>query len=303
VATPSRTDTSIRPAAAAVASVMLWASTFPVYKILFRRMDPVAFVGAHYLLLLVAVFAYLAAIRRRLTLRGRDLRSVIVAGLLGYACLELFFVLGLDRTTAIASAILIATHPIWGMTFSALGARRRPAAREIAGFALGMGGVVVFLGTGGLGGARLGDLLSLAAAITFGAYAAIVERLGERVPQGELVATSLASGGLILVLVSVPAMTSQDWSVVRPADWALVVYSSFGPILLGFVLWAYALNRRGMARTAPFGYLEPLFATTFAVVLLSESFASRPLRGGGLVLAGVILATGWRAEPQTPPAL
>jgi drug/metabolite transporter (DMT)-like permease len=303
VATPFRTDTSIWPAAAAVASVLLWASTFPVYKVLFRRLDPVAFVGAHYLLLLAAVFAYLASIRRRRTLRGRDLRVVVLAGFLGYACLELFFVLGLDRTTAIASAILIATHPIWGMTFSALGARRRPAAHEVAGFALGMLGVVAFLGTGGLGGARLGDLLSLAAAITFGAYAAIVERLGERVPQGELVATSLASGGLILVVASVPAMASQDWSVVRPADWALVVYTSFGPILLGFVLWAYALNRRGMARTAPFGYLEPLFATTFAVVLLNESFASRQLLGGALVLAGVILATGRRVEPRNPPAL
>jgi drug/metabolite transporter (DMT)-like permease len=173
---PSRTDTSLWPALAAVVSVMLWASTFPVYKVLFRRMDPVAFVGAHYLLLLVAVFAYLAAIRRRRTLRGRDLRIVVLAGFLGYACLELFFVLGLDRTTAIASAILIATHPIWGMTFSALGARRRPAVHELAGFAVGMLGVVVFLGTGGLGDARLGDVLSLAAAITFGAYAAMVER-------------------------------------------------------------------------------------------------------------------------------
>ncbi|MGZ4150520.1 MAG: DMT family transporter [Actinomycetota bacterium] len=303
MATPTRTDTSIWPAAAAMASVMLWASTFPVYKILFRRIDPVAFVGAHYLMLIAAVFAYLAAIRRRLTLRGRDLRFVILAGFLGYACLELFFVLGLDRTTAIASAILIATHPIWGMTFAAIGARRRPALHEIVGFALGVGGVVVFLGTGGLGGASLGDLLSLAAAITFGAYAAMIERMGERVPQGELVATSLASGGLILVLVSLPAMASQDWSIVRLADWLLVVYTSFGPILLGFVLWAYALNRRGMARTAPFGYLEPLFATSLAVALLGESFASRQLLGGALVLAGVILATRWRVEPATPPAL
>ena len=303
MATPSRTDTSIWPAAAAMVSVLLWASTFPVYKILFRRLDPVAFVGAHYLMLLVVIFAYLATIRRRRTLHGRDLRFVVLAGFLGYACLEILYVLGLDRTTAIASAILIATHPIWGMSFSAIGARRRPAPHEIAGFTVGMLGVVLFLGANHLGEVRLGDLLSLAAAITFGAYAAMIERMGERVPQGELVATSLASGGLILVLVSLPAMASQDWSVVRMTDWALVVYTSFGPILLGFVLWAWALNRRGMARTAPVGYLEPLFATSLAVVLLGESFATRQLLGGALVLAGVILATGWRAEPRTPPAL
>jgi drug/metabolite transporter (DMT)-like permease len=291
-------------ATAAVVSVALWASTFTVFKIAFRRLDPLAFTGVRYLLLTALATGYLVWRRGRVAPSpSRDLRLVALAGVFGYFLLELTFVLGLDRTSVVASAILVATHPIWGVTFVAIGARRRPTGREVAGLAVGMAGVVVFLGAGGLGEVRSGDLLSLGTAISFGIYGAMIDRLGDRVPQGEMVATSMAAGGVLLVLVSIPALFAQDWSAPLPADWASVAYAALGPILLGFVLWAWALRRRGMARTAPFGYLEPIFATALAVAVLGESFTASQVVGGALVLVGVILAAGAAAEPEVPPAL
>jgi drug/metabolite transporter (DMT)-like permease len=291
-------------APAAVVSVALWASTFTLFTIAFRRLDPLAFTGVRYLLLTSLAAAYLTRRRRRVPGSPRsDVRLAALAGVFGYFLLEFTFVLGLDRTTVVASAILVATHPIWGVAFASLAARRRPAPRELAGLAVGMAGVVVFVGSSGLGEVRAGDLLSLGTAIAFGIYGAIVDRLGERMPQGEMVATSMASGGVLLLLVSIPAMLAQDWSVVLPSDWAIIVYSALGPILLGFVLWAWALKRRGMTRTAPCGYLEPIFATVLAFVVLGEWFTIPQLVGGGLVLAGVMLAAGTRAEPEVPPPL
>lgn len=290
-------------AVAAVVSVALWGSTFTLFTIVFRRLDPLAFTGMRYLLLVALAGGYLVRCRRRRSSSPRDVRAAMAAGLFGYFLLELTFVLGLDRTSVVASAILVATHPIWGVAFASLAARRRPAPHELAGLAVGMAGVLVFVGSSGLGEVRVGDLLSLGTAITFGIYATIVERLGQRMPRGELVATSMTTGGVALIAVSVPAMLAQDWSVVRPVDWVVVVYSALGPILLGFVLWAWALQHRGMARTAPFGYLEPIFATALAFVVLGEWFTTPQLVGAALVLAGVILAAGSRAEPDVPPAL
>lgn len=291
-------------AAAAVISVALWASTFTLFTIAFRRLDPLAFTGVRYLLLTSLAGAFLVRWRRRRGASPRhDVRAAMIAGLFGYVLLELTFVLGLDRTSVVASAILVATHPIWSVAFASIAARRRPAPRELAGLGLGMAGVVVFLGSSGVVEVRAGDLLSLGTAVSFGIYAAILDRVSGRMPQGELVATSMATGGVVLIAVSVPAMFAQDWSTVRPVDWAIVVYSALGPILLGFVLWAWALKRRGMARTAPIGYLEPIFATALAFVVLGEWFTAPQLVGGALVLAGVVLAAGSRAEPEIPPAL
>jgi drug/metabolite transporter (DMT)-like permease len=291
-------------AGAAVLSVALWASTFTLFTIAFRRLDPLAFTGVRYLLLTSLGAAYLVRWRgRRGTSPRRDVRTAMVAGMFGYFLLELTFVLGLDRTSVVASAILVATHPIWGVAFASIAARRRPGGREIAGLAVGMGGVLVFLGSGGVGEVRAGDVLSLGTAIVFGVYGAIIDRLGGRMPQPEMVATSMTTGGLALLVVSIPAMLAQDWSVVRPVDWVIVVYSALGPILLGFVLWAWALKRRGMARTAPFGYLEPIFATVLAFAVLGEWFTGPQMVGGALVLAGVVLAAGSNVEPEVPPPL
>jgi O-acetylserine/cysteine efflux transporter len=290
-------------AGAAVVSVALWASTFTLFTVAFRRLDPLAFTGVRYLLLVTLAAGYLWRRRHRGPSPSRDVRAAMVAGVFGYFLLESTFVLGLDRTSVVASAILVATHPIWGVTFASLAARRRPAPRELAGLVVGMVGVLIFLGSSGIGEVRAGDLLSLGTAISFGVYGAIVDRLGERMPQGEMVATSMTTGGVLLIAASVPAMVAQDWSAVRPADWAIVVFSALGPILLGFVLWAWALKRRGMTRTAPFGYLEPIFATALAFVVLDEWFTTPQLVGGALVLGGVVLAAGSRAEPEVPAPL
>ncbi len=291
-------------AGAAIVSVALWASTFTLFTIAFRRLDPLAFTGARYLLLTTLAVGYLTWWGRgRRRSSRRDLRLAAVAGFFGYFMLEFLFVLGLERTTVVASAILIATHPIWGVTFASLASRTRPTRRGLAGLAVGMAGVIVFVGSSGVDEVRAGDLLSLGAAIAFGIYGAIVDRLGGRMPQGEMVATSMATGGAVLIVVSIPAMLTQDWSTAVPGDWAVIVYSALGPVLLGFALWAWALKRRGMARTAPFGYLEPIFATLLAFVVLGEWLTAPQLIGGALVLAGVVLAVGPRAEPEVPPPL
>lgn len=299
-----RTRVSRLSGFAAVASVALWASTFAFYKIVFRRVDPLAFTGVRYLLLVPLAGGFLWATRTRRVSAPRDLRTAAIAGVFGYFLLEFLFVLGLDRTSAITSAILVATHPIWGVAFAALAAGRRPAGREIAGLVIGIAGVVVFVGgPSALDGVRLGDLLSLGAAMAFGAYGAMTERLSDRMPPGELMATTLLTGGVMLILVSVPAMATQDWSMVPPGDWAIVLYTAAGPVLAGFALWNYALRKRGIGRTAPFGYLEPLFATALAIALLDEALTAVQVMGGALVLAGVMVAAGRSAEPATPPAL
>jgi drug/metabolite transporter (DMT)-like permease len=48
---------------------------------------------------------------------------------------------------------------------------------------------------------------------------------------------------------------------------------------------------------------EPLFASMLAIVVLGETFATRQLLGGMLVLTGVVLAAGRHVEPEAPPPL
>jgi drug/metabolite transporter (DMT)-like permease len=69
-----------------------------------------------------------------------------------------------------------------------------------------------------------------------------------------------------------------------------VMFLALGSTIIAYVAWYWALGRGGIARTALFQFLQPVFATAFAVWLLSEEFGATTLVAALLILAGVIIA-------------
>ena len=152
--------------------------------------------------------------------------------------------------------------------------------------------MVVFLG--GLSifaEATTGDLLSLLTGVSFGIYGAIVARLGGRVRDADLLVVALLVGGIFVSVVATPAMLAQDWSAVRPVAWGIAAYACVFPVVVGVFLWGWALRVRGVARTAPIGFLEPVLAGALAAIFLGERLTIARALGAALVVAGVALAT------------
>jgi drug/metabolite transporter (DMT)-like permease len=276
---------------ALLAVVLMWASTFTLFKIAWHDIDPVAFTGIRFAAMFLFALALLATSRGRTRLRRQDIPLVIAAGLTGYFLYQMGFVLGLDRTTALASAILIATHPIFAVVFSWLLRRERPNRMEVAGVAVGFLGVAVFLRVwDAVAAAKPGDLLSLGAAAAFGAYSVINQPLSKRYPSREMMAYGLAVGGVLIALVGLPAMVHQDWGAVRWPAWLILVYAVVGPVYLAYALWNWAIRQRGIARTVVYGFLVPVLGGALAVVALGEHVHPEEAVGAVLVVAGLVLA-------------
>jgi drug/metabolite transporter (DMT)-like permease len=251
----------------------------------------VAFTGVRFLAIMVVAFVVLALARDRRRPQRGDLPMLAASGLTGYFLYQMGFVLGLDRTSAVAGAILISTHPMFALLFSWASGRERPTRMGVIGLLVGFGGVVVFLGGwSDLGGAKLGDLLSLAAAASFGAYGAINQGLTTRYSGRELMAYTLAIGGTITVLVSVPAMASQDWGAVGGVSWLILVFATFGPVYLAYALWNWAIGKRGIARTVVFAFLVPVVGGVMAVVGLNERLRPQQVAGAILVVGGLVIS-------------
>ncbi len=203
---------------ALAAVILMWASTFTLFKIAWRDVDPVAFTALRFASMVVFSSALVVLSRDRVRLRRKDLPLVIASGLSGYFLYQMMFILGLDRTSAVASSVLVATHPIFSVLFAWMLWRDRPARHEIAGVVVAFIGVTVFLQVWhSLGEARLGDLLSLGAAASFGFYGVITRPLTGRYPAKELMAYTLAVGGLLTAVTGIPAMAHQDWGTVSAA--------------------------------------------------------------------------------------
>ncbi len=290
---PERRD-SLAVDVALLAVVLMWASTFVLFKIAWHDIDPVAFTGIRFASMVVLAVGLLAIGRdRRVRLRRQDLPLIVASGLAGYFVYQMSFVLGLDRTTALASSILVATHPIFSVVFMWLAGRGRPRPVEVAGVIVGFAGVAMFLRAwDAFADATIGDLLSLMAAAAFGAYGVINQPLVKRYPSRELMAYSLLVGGGLVALVSAPAMIHQDWAQVRWKAWLILVFAVVGPVYLAYALWNWAIAKRGIPRTVVFGFLVPVVAGALAVLALHERVHPEEVAGALLVVTGLVV-TRW----------
>src|ERR687895_858863 len=248
------------------------------------------------------MFAFAVAVlilsKSRVRPRRADLPALAASGLTGYFLYQMGFVLGLDRTSALASAILISTHPIFSVIFLWLARRERPTRSESVGVLVAFLGVAVFLRAwDAFAAARLGDLLSLGAAAAFGAYGVINQPLTARYPPRELMSYGLALGGLLVTLVGIPAMAQQDWGSVSLPAWVILVYAVVGPVYLAYALWNWAIRHRGIPRTVVYGFLVPVLGGAIAVLALDVRVGWEQAIGGLLVLAGLLVTRLSRQGP------
>jgi drug/metabolite transporter (DMT)-like permease len=296
-----RSDSPLAVDAALWLVVVLWASTFTLFKVAWREIDPVAFTGLRFGAMVLLGVGLLGATQSRVPLQRKDLPALLASGLTGYFLYQMGFILGLDRTSAVATAVLIATSPIWSILVAWALGRERPSRTQLAGVAVGFAGVAVFLRAwGAFGSATWGDLLSLMAAAAFGAYGVVNQPLSRRYSGVQLMAYGLLSGGLLVALVGVPAMMHQDWGAVSGTSWLILAYAIVGPVYLAYVLWNWAIKRRGIARTVVYGFFTPVVAAALAVVWLHEPLHPEQVAGAVLVLAG--LAISWLPGRRPVPA-
>jgi drug/metabolite transporter (DMT)-like permease len=269
---------------------LMWASTFTLFKIAWRDIDPVAFTAVRFAAMFAFSIAVLVISRSRVRPRRADLPALAASGLTGYFLYQMGFVLGLDRTSALASAILISTHPIFSVIFMWVARKERPTRMEAGGVVLGFLGVAVFLRAwDAFEPARVGDLLSLGAAAAFGAYGVLNQPLTSRYPPREIMSYGLALGGLLVTVVGIPAMVHQDWGAVSLPAWVILVYAVVGPVYLAYALWNWAIRHRGIPRTVVYGFLVPVLGGAIAVLALDERVGVEQVVGGLLVLAGLLV--------------
>ncbi len=298
----SETRDSLAVDAALLAVVLMWASSFTLFKIAWREIDPVAFTAIRFAAMVVFAVVVLTLGRARVRIARADVPLLLASGLTGYFLYQMAFVLGLARTSAVAGAILVAMHPIFAVLFAWLLTKDRPSRGQLLGIVVAFLGVAVFLRVwDALSTVRLGDLFSLGAAVAFGAYGVITRPLAGRYPSRELMAYGLLSGGLLIALVGLPAAVAQDWSGISFGSWVIVAYAIVGPVYLAYALWNWAIRERGIARTVVYGFLVPVLGGALAVFALGEDVTAIQVAGALLVVVGLVV-TRFTQDRGTPPA-
>ncbi len=275
-----------------VLTALIWGLNFPVVKAVLREIEPLAFNALRFPCAAIAVWGLLRIQGRRLLPARKDWRTVIALGTAGHIVFQVCFIYGLDLTLTGNAALLLSTVPVWVLLISAAVGWER-LNRSILIGALGTLAGMAILVTGGsheMGGARIGDLLVLGAALSWSVYTVFGRRMTRRRGVLEMTAWTLWAGLPFIMLMGIPDLLRTDWGTVSAGAWLGIVYAGVFAIALAYLLWYRGVRAIGQTRTSVYQNLVPVIALAGAWLWLEETPTPQQLAGAAVILAGVVVA-------------
>lgn len=224
-----------------------------------------------------------------------DFPRIIAAAFFGVALNMLTFFKGLSLTSPISAAVIMVSTPMIVLALSAIIMKERMKKRMIFGIILGLIGTAFLIlygkSIGSATNAGLGNFLVLVNAVSYGFYLIIVKKLMDKYNAFTFVKW-IYLFGFIMVLPF-------GWSQFEAVDWALMPTAicwkiSFVVAISTFM--TYLLNLLSMKELKPttvavFIYLQPLFATIFAISLGKDELSLVKIGSAALIFIGVYLVT------------
>lgn len=291
-------DTAARERAAlwaALALIVAWGANFSVQKEVFAALSPGGFLFVRYLIMPVAAALLLVAHygRRWPRLPRGELLQLLKLGIAGHLLHVGLVTYGIHWSTAFSSSLILAMGPVFTLLILRWHGTERLTRGQVAGVAVAVVGVLVFLSDKLLGAqwqASGGDLTLLVAASFFSYYTVAAKPLIQR--HGGVVVMTYGTllGSLPVVLLSAAAGLQVDWAAVTPWIWVGTLYAVLIAAFLGWMVWGWVNAVRGVARTAPLMYLMPPVAALVAWLVTGERYTVVKLLGAAITLGGVALA-------------
>lgn len=225
----------------------------------------------------------------------KDFPRIIAAAFFGVALNMLTFFKGLSFTSPISAAVIMVTTPIIVLILSTIIMKEKMIKRKIFGILLGLFGTgfLILYGRsiGNAANAPLGNLLVFINAVSYAFYLIIVKKLMDKYNAFTFVKW-IYTFGLLMVLPF-------GWSEYQEIQWATIptyILWEIVFVVLFTTFFTYLFNLVSMRELKPttvavFIYLQPLFATVFAMSLGKDELTLVKIVSAVLIFVGVYLVT------------
>lgn len=225
----------------------------------------------------------------------KDFPRIIAAALFGVALNMLTFFKGLSYTSPISGAVIMVTTPMIVLILSAIIMKERMLKRKVFGIILGLigTGFLILYGksVGNATNASLGNLLVFINAVSYGFYLIIVKKLMDKYNAFTFVKWIYTFGLLMVIPFGYNEFQEIEWQNIPTIIlWDIVfvvVFTTFVTYLFNLI----SMRELKPTTVAVFIYLQPLFATIFAISLGKDELNLIKISAAVLIFAGVYLVT------------
>ena len=286
--------------------MLCWAGNWVVGRAIHEQVPPLTLNFWRWggSLLLILPVSWLS-LREQWPLLVRHWRWTLPMAAIAGAIFQSMVYLGLQSTTALNGALIVALVPVVVVMIAAALLGDRIGARQGLGILLSLAGAVVIIVRGELSVLRAlafnpGDLWILAAVPVWSLYTVLLKRW----PAGLDRMSFLAAIALIGVVLQFP-LYAWEWTtgrhmLVTTGSIAAIAYTALFASFLAFVFYNKALERTTPAVAGLFHHLHPAFTALLGMVFLGERMGWHHALGVAFIVLGLYLTTA--AKPAAHAA-
>jgi len=225
----------------------------------------------------------------------RDLIRLFFCALFGVAINQLLFFKGLDLSSPINASLMMTTNPIMVLIAASLLIRERITGKKIAGIAIGIMGATLLLLWGKefsfQNASVTGDLFVLINSMSFGVFLIIVKPLMQKYNTLTVMKWVFLFGSILVLPFGYSEFKEIEWHTFSTSTWLATAYVVIGVTSLAYILNVYALKNLSPSSVSVYIYLQPLFATLFAILLGKDQLNAMHFLSAVLIFTGVFLVT------------
>lgn len=273
-------------------AVLIWSVNAIVSKMSAAAIDPAAISFYRWLLALLVLTPFaLPGVWRHRQQIARSWWKLLVLGLLGMVLYQSLAYYAAHSVSALFMGILNALIPLLTVLLSVVVMRLAPTVGILLGSLLSFCGLVWLVSAGqpaqllshGLG---KGEMMMFAASASYALYGVLTKRWAIPLPNWQSLWVQIFFGVLLLT----PNFLMAPDVSLNAQNIPLVLFAAIPASVLAPFLWIQGVMRMGASTASIFMNLVPIFTAIIAVTFLHESLHSYHFIGGGITLAGVILA-------------
>lgn len=277
----------------------VWGANPPVMKWGLQYIDPMSYNAIRMIIacLFTSGFVLLRKPARRI--ERKDWLPLFKLSAFGFFLFQLFFTLGVTRTTAGNTSLLLGILPVTVAIINSINGLERITRRILVSIAVTLIGVVfIILGSGreiSLSGNHLsGAFFLMCAQFAYGYYTVYSRPLAAKYLSYQVNACVFAVTTVLFLLVALPSLIATDWQALESPAWISAAFSGVFPLSIGNFFWVWGASIVGSTKASLFNNMAPVFAILIGYLLLGEAF--------GLIqtLGAVIIYTGLHIGRKQP---
>lgn len=285
--------------AGVVLTMFFWGSTFNATSYIIHYLPPLSAAAERFVVASLSLLLILSVLGKlKLSTLRQNAVIFMIVGLLAVVGFNTGFFFGLQTTSAVNGALIMATTPLTTLLLSAVLDGEKFTPNKTLGVILGLAGVLLVISHGNLIAllhlkVAIGDLYILAGGTAFCLANVLSRRFVKNSTPLETTTFSMLFGALGLSLLSLVFEHPVTAVIHAPITAQLaMLYVIICSTMIAYLLWFNGLQKLGAGRASIFFNLVPVFSMLVAVAM-GQLPNIWQLIGTLLVIAGVMSSSGF----------